>query len=72
MACCQPEGTQCPEQPENSEHTQDLGPSRHGHDNVNQRHKNQETIQNVPAAPQISLFSHIQTHGNHLEMRKQT
>lgn len=30
-----PEGTQRSEQSENSEHTQDLGPARHGHHNVN-------------------------------------
>lgn len=56
---CIPEGSQCSEQPEDSEHAQDLSPSRHGHDNVDQRHKNQESIQNVPAAPQVRLFAHI-------------
>lgn len=67
---CIPERPQSSEQPENSEHAQDLGPSRHGHNYINQWHKNQESIQNVPAAPQVRLFSDIQTHGNHLKTKK--
>lgn len=65
-----PEGAQCAQKPENPEHTQDLSPARHRHGNVNQRHKHQETIQNVPTAAQVCLLSNIQTHRHHLQQTK--
>lgn len=67
-----PEGTQRSEQSEDSEHAQDLGPARHGHHDVNQRHEDQEAVQDVPAAAQVGLLAHIQTHGHHLEEGRNT
>ena len=62
----QPERTQCPEQPEDAQHAEDLGAARHGHHDVNQRDEDQETVQNVPAAPEIGRLPQVQTHGHHL------
>lgn len=67
-----PEGTQRSEQSEDSEHAQDLGPACHGHYDVNQRHEDQEAVQDVPAAAQVGLLAHIQTHGHHLEEGRNT
>lgn len=59
------EGTQESQDPENP---QDLGSPRrsHGHHNVNDGHEDQEAIQNVPAAAQVSLFPEVQAQGDHL------
>lgn len=67
-----PEGTQRSEQSEDSEHSQDLGPARHGHHDVNQRHEDQEAVQDVPAATQVGLLAHIQAHGHHLGAGRNT
>lgn len=64
----QPEWAQCPEQPENTEDSQDLGPARHGHHDVNEGHEDKETIQDVPAAPEVGLLPQVETHRHHLEM----
>lgn len=61
-----PERTQCSEQPEDTQNSQDLSSSRHGHHNINQRHEDQEAIQDVPTTPEICCLSEIQTHGHHL------
>lgn len=64
----QPEGAQRPEQPENPEDSQDLGPTRHGHHDINEGHKDEEAIQDVPAAPEVGLLPQVETHRHHLEM----
>lgn len=64
-----PQRAQRSEQSEHPEHSQDLGPARHGHHDVNQRHKDQEAVQNVPAAPQVRLLAHVEAHGDHLSTR---
>ncbi|TNN57666.1 hypothetical protein EYF80_032128 [Liparis tanakae] len=52
-------------EPQYSKYAQDLGPTRHGHHNVNQRHKNQEAIQDVPAAPQSDCNAVGEDEGQH-------
>ena len=63
----QPEGAQRPEQPENTEDSQDLGPARHGHHDINEGHKDEETVQDVPAAPEVGLLPQVETHRHNLE-----
>lgn len=62
----QPEGSQCPQEPENAENAEDFGAARHGHHDVDERDKDQEAVQNVPAAPQVGRLAQVQAHGHHL------
>lgn len=68
----QPEGAQRPEQPENTQDSQDLGPARHGHHDIDEGHKDEEPVQDVPAAPQVSLLPQVEAHRHNLEVRRHT
>lgn len=63
----QPEGAQRPEQPENAEDSQDFCSARHGHHDINEGHEDKETIQDVPAAPEVGFLPQVETHGHHLK-----
>lgn len=64
-----PERAQCAQQAENSEDAQDPVPSGicQRDQNVHQRHKHQDAIQNVPAGLKVALLPKAESERYHLE-----
>lgn len=64
-----PEGSQGPQKSQNAKDTQDLSSACrcHGDNNVNDRYKDQDSIQDIPAALQIGVLPREKAKSYHLQ-----